>query len=62
MQLFVTTHSLESISALVRCAVKDLDNELACYRLEKDWDQVYAKRFSKRDLDSLVNGRGIDVR
>lgn len=62
VQLFVTTHSLESISALVRCAVEDSDSELACYRLEKDLDQVYAKRFSERDLNSLVNGRGIDVR
>lgn len=62
VQLFVTTHSLESISALVRCAVDDPDSELTCYRLEKDLDQVYAKRFSERDLNSLVNGRGIDVR
>ena len=62
VQLFVTTHSFESISALVRCAVKDSSSELACYRLEKDMDQVYAKRFSEYDLDSLVNGRGIDVR
>lgn len=62
VQLFVTTHSLESISALVRCAVEDSDSELACYRLEKDLDQVYAKRFSEHDLNSLVNGRGIDVR
>ena len=62
VQLFVTTHSLESISSLVRCAVWDSESELACYRLEKDMDQVYAKRFSERDLDSLVNGRGIDVR
>lgn len=62
VQLFVTTHSLESISALVHCAVEDSDSVLACYRLEKDLDQVYAKRFSERDLNSLVNGRGIDVR
>lgn len=62
VQLFVTTHSLESISALIRCAAEDSDSELVCYRLEKDRDQVYAKRFSERDVDFLVNGRGIDVR
>lgn len=62
VQLFVTTHSLESIAALVRCAVERLDSELACYRLEKEPEQVYAKRFSESELHSLVNGRGIDVR
>lgn len=62
VQLFVTTHSLEAVSALVACAVRDDECELACYRLEKSLEQVYAKRFSERDLDSLVNGRGIDVR
>lgn len=62
VQLFVTTHSLESVSALVRCAVEQPNSELACYRLEKEPKQVYAKRFSESELHSLVNGRGIDVR
>ena len=62
VQLFVTTHSLESVSTLASCAVADTESELTCYRLEKDWDGLFAKRFSESDLDSMVNGRGIDVR
>lgn len=62
VQLFVTTHSLEAISSLVSCAVENIDCELACYRLEKNDNEVYAKRFSERELDSMVNGRGFDVR
>lgn len=62
VQLFVTTHSLESIATLVSCAVADTESELACFRLEKDADEVYAKRFSESELDAMVNGRGLDVR
>lgn len=62
VQLFVTTHSLESVASLVSCAVTDTESELACFRLEKDDDGVYAKRFSEEELDSMVNGRGLDVR
>lgn len=62
VQLFVTTHSLEAISALVSCAVKEKESELACYRLEADNGQTFGNRFSERDLDSMVNGRGFDVR
>lgn len=62
VQLFVTTHSLESVASLVSCAVVDTESELACFRLEKDEDGVYAKRFSEDELDSMVNGRGLDVR
>ena len=62
VQLFATTHSLEAVSALVSCAVEDTENELVCYRLEADNGHAFAKRFSENDLDSMVNGRGIDVR
>lgn len=62
VQLFVTTHSLEAISALVSCAVADKDSELACYRLEADNGRTFGNRFSESDLDSMVNGRGFDVR
>lgn len=62
VQLFVTTHSLEAVSALVSCAVKDRESELACYRLEADNGRTFGNRFSESDLDSMVNGRGFDVR
>ena len=62
VQLFATTHSLESVSALASCASESADAELVCYRLEKDQDLTYGKRFSESELDALVNRRGIDVR
>ena len=62
VQLFVTTHSLEAVSALVSCAVEDRDSELVCYRLEADGETTFGKRFSEHSLDSMVNGRGFDVR
>lgn len=62
VQLFATTHSLEAVSALVSCAVETAESNLVCYRLETDNQLTYAKRFSESDLDSMVNGRGIDVR
>ncbi len=62
VQLFVTTHSLEAISALVSCAVENQESELACYRLEADGGQTFGNRFSESDLDSMGNGRGFDVR
>lgn len=62
VQLFVTTHSLEAVSALVSCAVEDRDSELVCYRLEADNGQTFGNRFSEKELDLMVNGRGFDVR
>ncbi len=62
MQLFVTTHSLEAISTLVSCTVEDTKSELACYRLEADGEKTFGNRFSVEELDSMVNGRGFDVR
>lgn len=62
VQLFVTTHSLEAVSALAGCAVEDRECDLVCYRLEADGEKLFAKRFSENRLDSIVNGRGIDVR
>lgn len=62
VQLFVTTHSLEAISALAACAVADQESELTCYRLEADSGQTFGNRFSENELDSMVNRRGFDVR
>lgn len=61
IQLFITTHSAEAISAMARCAYVH-PSELACYRLEKFRETIRARRFSERKLESLVNGSGFDVR
>ena len=61
VQLFITTHSAEAISALSHSAIMH-PNELACYRLEKYRGKVRVRRFSERKLDDLVNGGGFDVR
>jgi energy-coupling factor transporter ATP-binding protein EcfA2 len=62
VQLFVTTHSLEAVSALAGCAVEDRECDLVCYRLEADGGKTFGNRFSEEELDSMVNGRGFDVR
>lgn len=61
IQLFVTTHSGEAISAMSRCAFEH-PSELACYRLERFNGTIRARRYSERKLESLVNGSGFDVR
>lgn len=61
VQLYVTTHSAEAISAMSGIAV-DSPRRLACYRLERQGDSVKARRFSQEKLENLVNGSGIDVR
>lgn len=85
VQLFATTHSLETISALARRAMETPNASLACYRLERPQDSdelrrvleqypdneallglsqngLDVRRFSAKELDEIVNGRGIDVR
>lgn len=61
VQLFITTHSAEAISALSHSAFMH-PSKLACYRLEKYRGTVQARRFSEKKLDDLVNGSGFDVR
>ncbi len=61
VQLFITTHSAEAISAISRCAFAH-PSELACYRLERSGEKTCARRYSERKLESLVNGSGFDVR
>lgn len=61
VQLFVTTHSAEAISAISQSAYAH-PSELACYRLERFRGETQARRYSERKLESLVNGSGFDVR
>lgn len=61
VQLFVTTHSAEAISALAQCANND-PLELACFRIERNNEKMFARRYSEQKLESLVNGSGLDVR
>ena len=62
VQLFATTHSLEAISALTRCAMENSDISLAGYRLDRLEEKIKVRRFSKIALNKLVNGSGTDVR
>ena len=61
IQLFITTHSLEAISTMTRCA-SEHPSELACYRLEKNDGYTKVRRYSEHMVDSMVNGSGLDVR
>lgn len=61
VQLFITTHSAEAISALSTSAFAH-PSQLACYRLEKYNGRINAHRYSEQRLENIVNGSGLDVR
>ncbi|WP_025683232.1 AAA family ATPase [Paenibacillus maysiensis] len=63
VQLFVTTHSLEAIDAILSADTENL-NELTTYRLEKPSSdsKTYSKRFIGEDMYSLRYELGQDVR
>ncbi|WP_322907348.1 AAA family ATPase [Paenibacillus sp. SGZ-1009] len=63
IQLFITTHSLEAIDAILSADQAHL-NEMTTYRLErsKDRDKTVAKRFIGEDMYALRYELGQDVR
>lgn len=61
VQLFVTTHSLEAIDAMIdACKGKEID--LVGYRLQKGEVQTTTKRFDKEYLTQLREELGVDLR
>lgn len=59
IQLFVTTHSLEAVEALID-AHKAPYEDLTAFQLNQSADPV--KRYSGELLNRLINERGLDVR
>ena len=61
VQLFATTHSLETIDAIIEiCKGEEID--LVGYRLQKGDVQTTTKRFDKEYLTQLREELGVDVR
>jgi AAA15 family ATPase/GTPase len=61
VQLFATTHSLETIDAILAADKESLE-DLMAYRLEASEDATYVKKFSGQDLFDLRYELGQDVR
>jgi len=61
IQVFLTTHSIEAIDALLEGGVEYI-SEIACYRLENDIYETYINRFSGEQLYSIRSNMGLDVR
>jgi AAA15 family ATPase/GTPase len=60
-QIFLTTHSIEAIDALIEGGI-DYIADIACYRLESDNYDTYVNRFSGEQLYSIRSNMGLDVR
>jgi energy-coupling factor transporter ATP-binding protein EcfA2 len=61
IQLFVTTHSLEAVDAMLASMADDL-GDLVAYRLPERGSGVPIKRFGGRTLHDLRNEGGLDLR
>lgn len=60
VQVFLTTHSSEAISALVE-AQEVCGDSLRAYRLEHYKNNIYVKKFAGNDLYILKNYQGMDI-
>lgn len=60
-QVFITTHSVEAIDAILEGS-KDHLNDIVCYRLENDDSGMYVNRTSGEKLYAIRYNMGLDVR
>ncbi|MBZ9624414.1 AAA family ATPase [Clostridium sp. FP2] len=60
-QVFITTHSVEAIDAILEGS-KDHLSDIVCYRLEDDNSDMYVNRISGEKLYGIRNNLGLDVR
>ena len=61
VQVFVTTHSIEAIDAILEGGKSHLE-DIAGYRLEEDQGQIYVDRFSGEKLHDIRFKMVLDVR
>jgi len=61
IQLFVTTHSLEAIDAILAADRTQADDTI-CYHFERSNDGGKVRRHSEAQLRRLRNERGLDLR
>lgn len=62
MQLFATTHSLETIDAVIDACNGDDTLDLVAYRLEQKEQRTEATRFDKEFLIRLREELGMELR
>lgn len=63
VQLFITTHSVEAIDALLSVAIdEDSNNDIVGYRLETYKNRIYTSRFSEKKLNQIRFSQGLDIR
>jgi len=60
VQLFATTHSLETVDAILNAI--GVNVELVVYRLHKSEDTMIVTRFNKKLLSQLRNELGLEIR
>lgn len=61
VQLFISTHSVEAIDALLGKET-DFNDNIVGYRLESYRNSIYVSRFSQRKLNTLRYSQGLDIR
>jgi hypothetical protein len=62
VQLFLTTHSLEALDAILRADAAPGEEDIVGYRLERDGAETHARRFGEGLLKRLRFERGLEVR
>ncbi len=62
VQLFVTTHSLEALDALISAHTAQTEDDIVVYQLSQTEEKTRVKRFSGDLLRSLRFESGLDVR
>jgi AAA15 family ATPase/GTPase len=62
VQVFVTTHSLEAVDALITAQSAHEENDVVAFHLDQTADKTLCKRFSGDLLQRLRFERGLDVR
>ena len=62
VQVFVTTHSLEALDALISAHTSEADDDIVVFHLDQTTEGTKCKRFSGELLHRLRFERGLDVR
>ena len=60
-QVFVTTHSVEAIDAILEGGKNNLE-DIVCFRLEEDEGDIFVNRISGKKLHGIRYDMGLDVR
>lgn len=62
VQIFITTHSLEALDAIISANSEQNENDIVVYQLSQKEEKTHSKRFAGDLLHSLRFDSGLDVR